>query len=124
MEFSQENNTDCLKIIDGEVKAFSQNLKLFDDICIKIPHMGWNRVMLSGRHPVFEGIQKKDEFYFVHGFYPVPDEKKHVLGITSYGINFASVIAYKNLIATQFHLEKSGRPGLRILKNFCRWNPC
>ena len=124
MGFSHENNTHCLKIIDGTVKAFAPDLRISDDICIKIPHMGWNRVVLSGKHPVFEDIQEKDEFYFVHGFYPVPDDLNHVLGVTDYGIDFASVIAYKNLIATQFHLEKSGRPGLGILKNFCRWNPC
>jgi len=54
----------------------------------------------------------------------VPDDPAHLIGTTEYGIPFASVLGYKNIIATQFHPEKSGRPGLAILKNFCTWKPC
>jgi glutamine amidotransferase len=83
--------------------------------------MGWNRVRFTRQHPVFAGVSEGDEFYFVHGYYPVPDKSDHVLGQTDYGVTFASVVGHRNLIATQFHLEKSGRPGLRLLKNFCSW---
>ena len=86
-----------------------------------IPHMGWNGIHLRKRHPVFEGVLPADEFYFVHAYYPLP-ASEYVLGTTSYGIEFPSVLGHKNLIATQFHPEKSGRAGLRLLKNFCQWD--
>jgi glutamine amidotransferase len=73
-------------------------------------------------HPLFEGLSPEDEFYFVHSYYPVPDPET-VLASTDYGIPFASVLGRRNLAATQFHLEKSGRPGLRMLRNFCTWKP-
>jgi glutamine amidotransferase len=72
---------------------------------------------------VFSRTGKEDEFYFVHSFYPAPDNSSHVIATTDYGISFPSVIGFKNIIATQFHPEKSGRPGLRLLKNFCEWEP-
>ncbi|MBW1764887.1 MAG: imidazole glycerol phosphate synthase subunit HisH, partial [Deltaproteobacteria bacterium] len=89
---------------------------------LKVPHMGWNSIRLNKAHPLFDGVDQSSEFYFVHSYYPVPDEQDKILGETSYGIQFASVLISKNLIAMQFHPEKSGRPGLRILDNFCRWN--
>ena len=88
---------------------------------LKIPHMGWNRVEFKGNHHVFRGVAEDCEFYFVHSYYPSPADGKWAIGWTDYGIRFCAVIAYKNLIAMQFHPEKSGRPGLNILKNFCSW---
>ncbi|MBW1913380.1 MAG: imidazole glycerol phosphate synthase subunit HisH [Deltaproteobacteria bacterium] len=122
MQRSQENNTVCLGLIKGDVKLFSENLS--DGQCgrLKVPHMGWNSIRLNKAHPLFDGVDPSSEFYFVHSYYPVPDEQDKILGETSYGIQFASVLISKNLIAMQFHPEKSGRPGLRILDNFCRWN--
>ncbi len=124
MEYSEENDTDCLGIIGGKVLFFN-----FDEINksgnnLKIPHMGWNSINIQKNHPVLSEVKADDEFYFVHGYYPAPDNYAHVIGTTGYGISFASVIGYKNIIATQFHPEKSGRPGLSILKNFCAWKPC
>jgi glutamine amidotransferase len=84
--------------------------------------MGWNGVTFKRKHPLFEGIDSESEFYFVHSYYPVPVDPDKVLGETQYGICFASILISKNLVATQFHPEKSGRPGLRILSNFCKWN--
>ena len=83
--------------------------------------MGWNGVARKGKHPVLEGIPPESEFYFVHAYYPAPANPSEVLGETVYGIPFASVLSSKNLLAVQFHPEKSGRPGLTILSNFCRW---
>jgi len=83
--------------------------------------MGWNRVEFKHLHPVFADVPKEAEFYFVHSYYPSPEDETAVLGITDYGISFCSVMAVKNLVAMQFHPEKSGRPGLQILKNFCLW---
>ena len=85
--------------------------------------MGWNSINIKSKHPVLSGINQDDEFYFVHGFYPDPDDSKHVIGTTDYGMSFASIIGLKNIIATQFHTEKSGKPGLTLLKNFCEWEP-
>lgn len=124
MEYSEENDTKCLGIIGGKVLSFR-----FDEIRkngadLKIPHMGWNRIILQKKHFILSDLKEEDEFYFVHGYHPAPDDPAHLIGITEYGIRFASVIGYKNIIATQFHPEKSGRPGLSILKNFCMWKPC
>lgn len=123
MEYSEENETPCLKIIDGFVKAFPQDIKSKDGSRLKIPHMGWNSLENIKKHPVLSDLHEDDEFYFVHGYYPNPNHSEHILGTTDYGISFASVIGFNNIIATQFHPEKSGRPGLSLLKNFCMWNP-
>jgi glutamine amidotransferase len=85
--------------------------------------MGWNRIRIRQDHPLLSGVGLEDEFYFVHSYYPEPDESSCVLATTEYGIAFASVVGHRNLVATQFHLEKSGRPGLRMLHNFCTWTP-
>ena len=121
LDKSEENNTTCLGLIRGKVKLFPSPL-FFRDTRLKIPHMGWNGVRLIKKHPVLEGMMPGDEFYFVHSYYTMPDSDKYVIGATNYGIEFSSIIGYKNLIAMQFHPEKSGIPGLRILKNFCNWN--
>jgi len=122
LEKSEENNTQCLGLIGGEVKRFPSPLFSVDNERLKIPHMGWNRVQRVRRHPVLEGIRAQDEFYFVHSYYPMPAADHHIIGNTDYGIEFPSIIGHNNLIAMQFHLEKSGPSGLRILKNFCTWN--
>jgi glutamine amidotransferase len=83
--------------------------------------MGWNSVKLRHSHPVFEKVLPEAEFYFVHSYYPAPSDNAAVLGTTDYGMTFCSVLAKDNLVAMQFHPEKSGRPGLKILKNFCAW---
>ncbi len=123
MGYSEENDVSCFGIIKGTVRSFPPGLASEDGERLKIPHMGWNRIRIKGDHPVFSGMKEDDEFYFVHGFYPDPDDKQHVLGETEYGIVFASIVGFRNLIATQFHPEKSGRPGLLLLKNFCEWQP-
>ncbi len=124
MGFSEEDGgTSCLGLIEGTVRAFSTRMKDDHGAVLKIPHMGWNRLELRQEHPVFSGIDADDEFYFVHSFYPEPADTAHVIAETGYGITFPSVVGFRNIIATQFHLEKSGRPGLNILKNFCEWTP-
>ncbi|UCF95184.1 MAG: imidazole glycerol phosphate synthase subunit HisH, partial [Desulfobacterales bacterium] len=110
-------------IVPGEVRAFPSDIQTAAGEPLKIPHMGWNGVQLKNFHPLLEGICAEDEFYFVHGFYPEPADATCVLGVTDYGLAFASILAVENLFATQFHAEKSGRPGLRMLQNFCNWKP-
>jgi len=122
LDRSEENGAQCLGLISGDVKMFPSPLFSGENERLKIPHMGWNGVHLVKRHPVLEGIKPADEFYFVHSYYPMPASDKCVIGTTDYGIEFPSIIGCKNLIATQFHPEKSGTPGLKILKNFCTWN--
>jgi len=119
-EHSEEDNgVDCIGIIPGDVKRFTPT-----DPYDKVPHMGWNRVQQAKAHPIFEGISDNSEFYFVHSFYPVPSDQDWVIGTTDYAdTTFASAVSRENLVATQFHPEKSGKIGLQLLKNFCNWTP-
>jgi len=121
LERSEEDQgTDCLGILNGTVKRF----RFAQGIVRKIPHMGWNEVNFQNRHPVFRDLPEKSQFYFVHSYYPVPDDAALIQGTAVYGgVRFAAAIAYRNLAAVQFHPEKSGRPGLRILENFLSWRP-
>ena len=119
-EYSEENDTSCLGIVPGSVRMFPQALQQ-DGLTLKIPHMGWNEVVFTKTHPVFKDVEQGAAFYFVHSYYPAPADPAWILGSTDYGMRFCSAIARKNLVAVQFHPEKSGRPGLRILENFCRW---
>ncbi|MGD0278400.1 MAG: imidazole glycerol phosphate synthase subunit HisH [Smithella sp.] len=120
LDYSEENETNCISLVAGSTKRFPDKLTSGGQ-ALKIPHMGWNNVALRRSHPVFANVSPDAEFYFVHSYYPAPSDDAAVLGITEYGMNFCSVVAKENLIAMQFHPEKSGRPGLQILKNFCTW---
>jgi len=122
MEWSEENDTRCIGLVKGKVRRFREDLTEEDGRKLKVPHMGWNGVEVKRDHPLFEGVDPESEFYFVHSYYPSPADPGTVLGETHYGTRFSSVIAAKNLLAVQFHVEKSGRPGLRILSNFCHWS--
>lgn len=122
MEESEENQTTCLGLVAGTVKRFRLPLRAPDGSNLKVPHMGWNRVSFRSRHPVYGDIDPQSEFYFVHSFYPAPRNADAVLGTTDYGITFTSVLGKRNLVAVQFHPEKSGPPGLTLLKNFCIWD--
>jgi len=102
----------CLDIIPGKVKRLPAGQK--------IPHMGWNQVMQKSKHPLFAGIPNGANFYFVHSYYGEPADKSLIIGETDYGITFGSAIARGNLMATQFHPEKSGDIGLRVYDNFIR----
>jgi glutamine amidotransferase len=106
----------CLDVVEGRVRKLPSTNG--GGSGLKIPHMGWNNVRQSGDHPVFEGIADDSYFYFVHSFYPAPDDESLVIGRTDYGVTFASAIARRRLVATQFHPEKSGAAGLRLYKNF------
>ena len=103
---------ECLGIIPGRVRKLPSGLK--------IPHMGWNQVKQKISHPIFEGVPDEANFYFVHSYYAEPEDKSLVAGETDYGIPFCSVMARGNLVATQFHPEKSGEIGLKIYNNFIK----
>ncbi len=100
----------CLDIIAGRVKKLPGGQK--------VPHMGWNQVRQKTAHLIFDEIPDDSYFYFVHSYYPEPEDESVVIGETDYGVTFASVLARDNIVATQFHPEKSGEMGLRMYRNF------
>jgi len=106
---SEEGNTECLNVIEGKVKKFNNKLK--------VPQIGWNQVKQKPSK-LFLSIKDKSYFYFVHSYYCQASEEKIIRGSTDYGINFTSVIEDKNIFGVQFHPEKSGENGLKLLKNF------
>jgi glutamine amidotransferase/cyclase len=99
-----------LGLLSGVVKKF--------DIDFSVPHIGWNGINIKKPSRIFYGLRGDEKFYFVHSFYVVPDDDSVVLTSTDYGVEFVSSIQKDNITATQFHPEKSGIEGLRILKNF------
>ena len=107
---TDEGDSDCLGVISGNVRQLSSGLK--------VPHMGWNSIDIKKTHPILEGIPSGEFFYFVHSYFVVPQESGDITATTDYGEGFCSIYAKDNLIATQFHPEKSGDIGLRIYKNF------
>lgn len=110
-DFSEEGRIQCLSIIPGRVKKFSTP-------GLKVPQIGWNKVDFTKQSPLFTKIPSESYFYFVNSFYfDAPEE--NILGKTNYGIPFASIIQKNNFYATQFHPEKSGSLGLKLLRNFC-----
>ena len=114
MDRTEEGDAPCLGVVPGNAKRLPPGLK--------VPHMGWNSVNFndqqSTRHPSMAGIPQDSFFYFVHSYYAAPKDPAGVSGTTEYGIPFCSVYAKDNLVATQFHPEKSGPAGLQIYKNF------
>ena len=110
--------TPCLGILGGRVVRFRPT-----DPSQKVPHMGWNAVDFEREHPVLAGIPSGVEFYFVHSFHPAGLAAENVVGTTEYATRFCSILGHGNLIATQFHAEKSGRFGLRLIENFTKWRP-
>jgi len=87
---------------------------------VKVPHMGWNTLRIVKQNEILEGIENEAFVYFVHSLYPAPVDEKIVCAQTDYGTTFTSAIAAKNVYGTQFHPEKSGDIGLKMLKNFAR----
>ncbi len=120
LERSEEDGgAPCIGVLPGVVRRFQPSNR-FD----KVPQMGWNSVAIRRPHPIFAGILDHSEFYFVHSYYPAPADSACILGETAYAdAVFASALGRANVVATQFHPEKSGRIGLRLLSNFCAWKP-
>ena len=107
---SEEADTKCLGILPGEVKLFKTGLK--------VPQIGWNRVNFMKESALFDGIVDESNFYFVNSYHLQTDDE-FVLAKTLYGCFFPSIIRKNNFYATQFHPEKSGERGLKLLSNFC-----
>lgn len=109
-DYSEEDNTNCLGIIPGEVKKFSNSLK--------IPQIGWNKIKISRVSRLLKGIKDSEYFYFVNSYFLCLNN--YTIAETSYGLNFSAVIQKDNFYGVQFHPEKSGKIGLKILNNFCK----
>ena len=118
-DFSEEDGgTNCLGLLPGRVALFHPT-----DRRDKVPHMGWNQVQIRRPHPLLAGIADNSDFYFVHSFYPQPARVEDVIGATDYaGVTFAAMVGRGNMAAVQFHAEKSGKVGLKLLSNFAAWN--
>lgn len=123
LDHSQENGgVDCLGLFAGKVRLFDNNLVDSNGDKLKVPHMGWNSVDQSVDHPLWQGIENNSRFYFVHSYYVDADNTADVMGVCVYGDKrFAAALCRDNLIAVQFHPEKSHTAGLQFLKNFIEW---
>ena len=106
-----------LGVIPGRVVRFPDGMCIGGDK-LPVPHMGWNQILIQKNSPVFDGIADNTNFYFVHSYYVKPDEPSVVAATCNYGIEFCAARQRDNVMATQFHPEKSQAVGLKMLKNF------
>lgn len=118
----EDGGTQGLGILPGKVIRFAEGIKDEHGNTRKIPAIGWNRVHQTKSHPLWNGIEDRSRFYFVHSYYVKPELESDIAGNTDYIGRYASVLARGNFFATQFHPEKSQQNGLRLLKNFIAWN--
>jgi len=124
LDHSAEGDTPGLGLIPGEVIKFDlAGRTQADGSRFKVPQMGWNQVVPTQPHPLWEGVPSNSYFYFVHSFYAKPKNVSHIAAETDYGGLFACAIARDNIFATQFHPEKSAAHGLALYRNFIHWNP-
>lgn len=108
-DYHEEGDVRGLGALRGEARRF--------DGALKVPHMGWNR-LYNKSHAMFEGIAQDAYFYYVHSYYVQPEDDSAIIGVTEYGRAFPGALAQGKLWATQFHPEKSGDDGLKLLSNF------
>jgi glutamine amidotransferase len=110
LEASDEGVEESLGVLAGRTRRLPGG--------VKVPHMGWNQVEFHRPHPVLEGVPNGSYFYFVHSYYADPEDRSVLAGTTTYGVDFCSAVAWDNVVAVQFHPEKSGAVGLRLYDNF------
>lgn len=115
-EASEEGTQKGLGILKGKVKKFNFSETMWSNL--SIPHMGWNRLLFKHRSPLLDGVEEGSMVYFAHSYYVVPEDPMVTATATDYGTEFVSSICKGNLFGLQFHPEKSGATGLKILKNF------
>ena len=121
-EWSDENGgVPALGVIPGKVVRFPDPAPGATER-LKVPHMGWNRVKQTAKHPMWDKVPDESWFYFVHSYHSAPRFKKHVLGTAEYGHPFAAAVAKDNVVAFQFHPEKSQAAGMTLLANFVAWD--
>ena len=123
LEYSDENGgVPALGLFPGKVVRFPDPQPGVAER-FKVPHMGWNQVRQTRAHPIWQGVPDNSWFYFVHSYHAQPLNAAHVLGSTDYIQPFASAIARDNIVAFQFHPEKSQGVGMTLLSNFVNWTP-
>ncbi|MGB0954395.1 MAG: imidazole glycerol phosphate synthase subunit HisH [Panacagrimonas sp.] len=124
LEFSHENQgVKGLGLFPGEVCKFPDpQTGNPDQPRLKVPHMGWNRVRQVRPHPVWDSVPDASWFYFVHSYYAAPAQDAHILGAAQHGQDFTAAVARDNIVAFQFHPEKSQELGLQLLANFVAWD--
>ena len=118
-DLSEEGNTPCLGLVKGTIKHFYNIDSSLKNKEMKVPHMGWNNLTRYGDCPILQDVPENADFYFVHSYVICPEDNTVVKATAEYGIQVPAVIQQGNLFACQFHPEKSGKPGLKILENFC-----
>jgi len=116
MTFSEEDDTECLNLFDGHVQRIQSS-----DGNIKLPHMGWSRVNFTQDSSLCTHINNDTFFYFVHSYHVFTDSKDDIMSYTEYGCKFISSLKKDNIVAVQFHPEKSSTNGLKLLNNFVKW---
>lgn len=122
-EHSEEGDMDCLGVFKGNVIKFKpENMHDANGQKLKVPHMGWNEMLIVQDHPLWAGINDAERFYFVHSYHFAPAEPHDTFIEASYPNRFAVAIAKDNIFAIQCHPEKSSTAGLQLLKNFVHWN--
>lgn len=120
---NEENGgTQCLHVLPGHVRRFSEPLRDGAGNVLKVPHMGWNQVHQQQPHPLWQSIPQDSRFYFVHSYYAQPDRATMIAATSDYPDAFACALVQDNVFAVQFHPEKSQAAGLQLLKNFLNWN--
>lgn len=120
-DYSDEGDTSCLGLLKGKIVYMSKFDELEKDSRIKIPHMGWNNVVrINGGSSLLDGVGENADFYFVHSYVIQPEDSSIIKGYADYGIKVPAVISKDNITVFQFHPEKSGAAGLKILENFAR----
>ncbi len=123
-DWSEEGPSKGLGLLPGQVLRFRPAaLAQSDGTRLKVPHMGWNRVEFTREHPIWEGIASGSRFYFVHSYHVVPAQPADAIAQTRYGPSFTCAVARDNIVATQFHPEKSAADGLQLYRNFVHWQP-
>jgi len=115
-ESSEEGKEKGLSILKGKVKKFTFTDTPWSEL--SVPHMGWNRLLIKHPSPIFAGIEDGEMMYFAHSYFVEPIEERVIASTTDYGIEYTSSVWKENLFGIQFHPEKSGPAGLKILKNF------
>ena len=112
-EFSEEGDVPCLGWLKGRVERF-------DNTKVRVPQMGWNEVVFRKDHPLVEGLGASGHFYYVNSYHAVPENPEDILAVTDYNGEFCCMVQHDNIFAAQFHAEKSGPLGLKIMDNFTK----
>lgn len=122
LDHSEEGDTAGLGIFAGNVVRFADHLTDGHGERLKVPHMGWNQVYQTAKHPLFAKIPDGERFYFVHSYHFLPADSTLTLAESDYPERFSCIVGRDNVFATQFHTEKSHRAGLQMMQNFLAWD--